>query len=268
LSRRALARAAAGCCLGAGGYAALVEPRWLEVSEHRVVLGRKTVLEGYRVAQLSDLHLSKLGALHQRVIEELGSRAPQLVVLSGDVIEDRSALPVLRELCSALVAPGREVVATLGNWEHWGEVPVAELAAVYADAGVTFLCNQATRLESGVVLVGTDDACSGYADLAASFRDLPAGDLRLLATHAPGILDELPAEAARIDVALAGHTHGGQVTFLGAAPWVPPGSGRFVSGMYRLAAGQAYVSRGIGTSLLTLRFGARPELPFFTIAAG
>ena len=68
---------------------------------------------------------------------------------------------------------------------------------------------------------------------------------------------------------LAGHTHGGQVRFgAGLVPFVPPGSGRFVSGWYDTPAGRAYVSRGTGTSILPVRFTCRPELPVFRLRQG
>jgi predicted MPP superfamily phosphohydrolase len=63
---------------------------------------------------------------------------------------------------------------------------------------------------------------------------------------------------------LSGHTHGGQVTVGGWAPLVPPGSGRYVRGWFRGdGAPPLYVSRGIGTSVLPIRFGATPELAVF-----
>jgi predicted MPP superfamily phosphohydrolase len=90
---------------------------------------------------------------------------------------------------------------------------------------------------------------------------------RLFLTHAPGILDEMPEGAPGFDLALAGHTHGGQVCALGATVWVPPGSGRFRAGMYKTAKGPAYVSRGLGTSVLHARFTCRPELPVIRLVA-
>lgn len=268
-TRRGLFRFFGACCLGGAGYATLIEPRWLEVTEHEVpVPGLPGHLAGFTIAQLSDLHLSRLGSLHERVLEVLREKAPQLVLLTGDAVEDRSALPVLAELTSALRQRAPEVIAIRGNWEHWGEIPLAELAATYAKSGAQLLGNESLALGDGVVLIGTDDGCTGNANLHRALRDLPAGEVRLLATHAPGILDAIPAAAPSIALALAGHTHGGQVRAAGESVWVPPGSGRFVSGMYTTTHGQAYVSRGIGTSVLPVRFTCRPELPIFRLTRG
>jgi predicted MPP superfamily phosphohydrolase len=268
LSRRALLIGGGCCCLGAGTLAAFVEPGWLDLTNHDVTVnGLTDALKGFRIAQLSDLHLSALGGLHDRLLAELRMHDPQLVTLTGDVLQDVAALPTVAEFCRALAAPGRDVVATVGNWEYWGDVPFDELAALYESVGVRLLHNQSVRLMSGVVVLGLGDACSGHANVDRTFNDVPAGGATLLLTHAPGILDELPVHAPRFDLALAGHTHGGQVRILGGAPWVPPGSGRFRSGMYETEKGRAYVSRGIGTSVFPVRFTCRPELPIFRLNA-
>jgi uncharacterized protein len=268
-SRRDLLRAA-GCC--AVGIAALdafaVEPSWMQLSEHDVPIpGLPRGLEGFRIAHVSDLHLRSLGRIHDALLAALEAQNPNLVVLTGDSIEEASALGVLEELCRAIATSGREVIATVGNWEHWGEVPMQDLRRAYQRAGAKLLGNESTRLSSGIAVLSSDDFCSGHEDLSAVLRDPPAGAARLFVTHAPGIFDELPVDAPRFDFGLAGHTHGGQVRAFGAPVWVPPGSGRFRSGMYTTAKGPIYVSRGIGTSVLPVRFTCRPELPVFRLVA-
>ena len=267
--RRRWLHLALGCCGGAGlGWTVGVEPRWLEVTEHAFpVPGLPPSLEGLTIAQLSDLHLASLGGLHERVLEELRRTSPQLVVISGDAVEEPARLPVLAELCAALRAPGREVIATRGNWEHWGEVPLDDLRRTYQRSSARLLVNEAA-LVGGVALMAVDDACSGHADAGAAMRAAPVAPARVLVTHAPGLLDALPAGAPRFDLALAGHTHGGQARAGTATIWVPPGSGRFRAGRYDTAHGPAYVSRGIGTSVLPLRLMCRPELALFRLVRG
>ena len=64
---------------------------------------------------------------------------------------------------------------------------------------------------------------------------------------------------------LSGHTHGGQVAFMGWAPLRPAGSGRFVQGFYEVPGCRLYVSRGVGTSILPIRWGAPPEIAVFDL---
>ena len=261
----------AGCC--AVGFAAVdalvVEPSWLEVLEQDVPIPKlPKSLHGFRIAHLSDLHLQRMGRLHEALIAAIQKTAPNLVILTGDSIEDPSALAVLTDLCRLISTDGREVVATVGNWEHWGHVEMAELDKAYARGGVRLLGNESRMLTSGISVVATDDHCSGYDDVQAALRNVPVGSARLFLTHAPGIFDKLPAEAPSFDLGLAGHTHGGQIRALGAPLWAPPGSGRFRAGMYDTAKGRIYVSRGIGTSVVSARFTCRPELPIFRLVAG
>ena len=72
--------------------------------------------------------------------------------------------------------------------------------------------------------------------------------------------------AGKCDLALAGHTHGGQVRLPWLPPlWLPRGSGRFVEGWYEREGSQMYVCRGIGMSILPIRFFCRPELAVITV---
>jgi uncharacterized protein len=269
-TRRELLRIAGCCAAGLGALDAfVVEPSWLQITEHDVPIpGLPHGLQGYRIAHLSDVHLSELGRIHDSILVAVRERAPNLIVLTGDSIEDEGALGALTELCRGLSAEGREVIATVGNWEHWGHVSMPKLQEAYARAGARLLGNESALLGSGIAVIATDDFCSGNADLEAALSQPSSGPARLFLTHAPGVFDTLPPGAPRFDLGLAGHTHGGQVRALGAPLWVPPGSGRFRSGMYATGKGQVYVSRGIGMSVLSARFTCRPELPLFRLIAG
>jgi uncharacterized protein len=267
LPRRALLRGGLFCaCAAAGVDAVLVEPRWLTVSRHEIAVpGLPGALAGYRIAQLSDLHLTSLGSLHDAVFREVTAFDPQLVVISGDAVESEGALTSLTELCRRLAAPGRDIVATLGNWEHWGHVPLLAVDAAYRRAGARLLVNESAAVPSGPRILATDDFCSGHDDIGAAIGTWSPSPVTLFVTHAPGLCDALPPSMPGFALGLAGHTHGGQVCAAGKSVWVPPGSGRFREGLYTTASGPVYVSRGIGTSLVPVRFTCRPELPLFRL---
>jgi uncharacterized protein len=260
----------AGCC--GLGFAALdtffIEPSWLDVVEHDVpILNLPKNLHGFRIAHLSDVHLRQLDRLHDAVLVAIQRFDPNLVVLTGDSIETPQALALLEDFCRGLAKNGREVLATVGNWEHWGHIDMLALDKAYVRSGARLLVNESSVLKSGIVVTATDDHCSGHDDLHLALRNAPSGPVRLFLTHAPGIFDKLPPQAPSFDLGLAGHTHGGQVRALGAPLWVPPGSGRFTSGSYETSKGRIYVSRGIGTSVVSARFTCPPELPIFRLVA-
>lgn len=269
-TRRTWFKAAATLSAVAAADALILEPRWLEVTTRRVLVpGLPTPLEGLRVAQLTDCHLTGVNFLEEKIARALDELAPQLVVLTGDIVDSNERFGALSEWLTLLKAPGRRLIATLGNWEHWGRVTLPDLRRRYADQQCELLVDEWSALSSaglGVGVYATDDSTGGRPRAVKAY---PKGKLaaQILLSHSPELLDSALA-SPRFDYCLSGHTHGGQIRALGYAPVTPPGSGRFVAGEYSTPRGPAYVSRGTGTSVVPARFCARPELAVFELARG
>ena len=265
LTRRRFALCCGGAALGLAVQTFVVEPRWLTVAHHTIhVRGLPEALQGLRIAQLSDLHLSSLASIHERVLQELKAFDPTLIVLTGDAVESADNLGALSELCSQLAPLAKSLVATPGNWEYWGHVPREALAKAYEKSSAKLLVNQRSE-QQGLELVAIDDFCSGHSDVAAAFAGARADATRLVLTHAPGIFDTLPAGVPPFALGLAGHTHGGQLCALGKSVWLPPGSGSYVEGQYQTQNGPIVVSRGIGMSMVAARLTCRPQLVLITL---
>lgn len=246
-----------------------LEPRWLQTTELELpVAGLPRVIDGYKIAQVSDAHLRTIGAVEEAILREIHTRDVSLVVLTGDVIDAVQYLPVLVEFCQLLQGNRRTVIATLGNWEHWGRLPLRFLREKYLAQKVNLLVNQSVLIDSVVSVVGTDDSTGGTVRIQDAVRDRVKTAVNLFLTHSPGLLDRLPETIGRFNLALAGHTHGGQGRLGASAPFRPPGSGRFISGWYEVPIARAYVSRGTGTSVIPARLACRPELPIFTLRQG
>ena len=234
-------------------YAALIEPNWLECTQHSLAGNLDHTL---KVAHLTDLHLRKVGILERRVIAAVRSEAPDLILVTGDTLDSVASLQVAKEFFGGLSAP-LGIYAVLGNWENWEHFSSVQL---FRSFGVNLLINERVNLGNGVSVVGFDDWLSGQ----------PA---RVLATEGSGFCISMihspeffGKDATHCPLVLAGHTHGGQIRIPLLGPlWLPPGSGKYVSGWYRSADSALYVSRGTGTSVLPIRFLARPEIAFFTI---
>ena len=252
--------------LGAGATisaidAFAIEPRWLEVSRHQVALADlPSALEGFRVAQITDAHLSRIGRVEEAILAAIREASPQVVVLTGDLIDAEGDLAVLAQLCAALSETGARVLACLGNWEYWGELSVASLARTYARVGATLLVDDWFDWDRGLAIYASDDSTAGQPGVCPVE---PRAAVELLLTHSPAFVNRAPARG--FDLCLAGHTHGGQIRAGSVAPITPPGSGRFVAGWYETPMGPLYVSRGTGTSLIPARFCCRPELAIFEL---
>jgi predicted MPP superfamily phosphohydrolase len=208
--------------------------------------------------------LKRLGAVEEAIARVVQSESIQLVVLTGDMVDSLLSLDVLQDFCVALRKRGTVVLAALGNWEHWGSVPLIELSKVYARTGAQLLVNEAVVLPDGIRVYATDDSTGGTPKIGPLYDDSRAPTV--LATHSPAFLDTSAFSANAFSLALSGHTHGGQMR-LGpkGIPFRPFGCGRFVGSWYDTRGGRAYVSRGTGTSILPARFTCRPELPILRL---
>ena len=250
-----------------GIYAFYVEPAWLEVTTHRI--GTPPV-EVIKVAHLSDLHLQEIGAYETRVIATIRQLDPDLMILSGDVIDKPDKLPVVEEFLSKL--SGKRIVATLGNWEYWSKVDLIALRDIYTRHNVSLLVNAQETMTlkgRGIRIFGLDDFTAGSPRLNLLHAPLPT-EIAILVEHSPGFFSNShvvrsATNPPRFQLCLSGHTHAGQVAFFGIPLWTPRGSGEFTAGLYETRYCPMYVSRGIGTSLLPVRFGARPELAVFEL---
>jgi predicted MPP superfamily phosphohydrolase len=247
------------------GYGLIIEPRWVVVTR----LQKQVDLKGgtFKIAQLSDLHLSGMGPVEEATLNHLKALQPDLILLTGDVIGDRHALPVLEDFLKSL--PNAIKVAILGNWEHWSGIDLQQLSALYKRYQVRLLVNECLPLMVNGVhlsLAGLDDYTAGQPDLVRTLQQCTQGEPIIMAQHSPGMFDEAPSpERGQIAFSLAGHTHGGQVAVGKHALFTPRGSGQYVAGSYQTAWGNLYVSRGIGTSMMPLRIGARPEIVFLEL---
>lgn len=253
--KRVLGILVASCSL-ALAYAFIVEPQWLEITRHRISLP----ISRLKIAQLSDLHITKIGGLESRILRALQDEAPDLIVITGDVLADQIAIDDARIFLRQLNAP-LGVYMVDGNWDHWMR-PESGLRDL-AEASVTLLRNRGGKVRDDVWIVGLDDALAGQPDVDLAFSVIPKEAVCISIFHSPEYFSKVQG---RCVLNLAGHTHGGQVSIPWYGPmWLPPGSGKYVSGFYGAPGSRLYVSRGSGTSILPLRFFSRPELAIFEI---
>lgn len=279
ITRRAfLAAAATG--VAAVGANAWLEPRRLTTTRH--VLGHGAAGgDPLRVVQLTDLHLRAIDGHVEATAEAVAGLRPDILVITGDAIDRQGSFSHLRTFLS-LLPPVPHAFATRGNWEVFPDAETRRLRSTYESAGVSLLLNETAELAHGgrrVLVTGLDDL-RGAPNIHLALRRHDAAPNHLLLAHSPAYRDQLHAmrqpdapavwprwtermRSFRFTAMLSGHTHGGQIAILGHAPVRPWGSGRYVSGWYRDTDLPLFVSRGIGTSIVPVRFGAPPEIAVF-----
>jgi len=261
-----------GLALAAAGVeAAVLEPRRLAVTRHRLGRGDGDGESNLAIVQVSDLHLRTVGGLEEKIAETVTDLRPDLVVFTGDMIHDAEALTLLRDFLG-LLDPVTPKCSILGNWERSCGVDIGELRSTYAASNSQLLVNESVVYEHGAArlrVTGLDDLIEGRPDIGAALQGAPPIVNHLLLAHCPGQRDVIDFAAlggsggAVPQYMLSGHTHGGQVALWGLAPVRPRGSGRYVAGWYRGEGPELYVSRGLGWTSLPIRLGSVPEIAFF-----
>jgi predicted MPP superfamily phosphohydrolase len=276
--RRAAAAVGLATALTGGGLGAWglwFEPRSLVVRAPALSLAGWRGGPAVRVAMLSDLHL---GAPHMtparlaRIVQETNAQDPDLVVLLGDYVINGvvggAPLPLdaWAPALADLDAPGG-VFAVLGNHDWWNDGDAIR-AALEAN-GVAVLEDEAVRVElpaGPLWIAGFEDQWTRTVDVGATLAQVTDDAPVLGLSHTPDLFPDLPP---RVGLLLAGHTHGGQVRLpLLGTPTVPSRFGdRYVHGHVHEDGRDLYVTAGVGTSILPVRFGVPPELVVLTLDA-
>jgi predicted MPP superfamily phosphohydrolase len=222
-------------------------------------------LEGVRIGQLSDLHVSPWLSVRDagRAVDMLNECKPHLTVVTGDVITQPGDPldEAIRELGRLRADAG--VLGCLGNHERYVQCQDYETREA-AKVGIGILRNQSRILRwgNGVLNVAGIDYQSRREGpyLVNAEKMVVPGATNLLLSHNP---DVFPVAVMKgYDAVMSGHTHGGQVTVeilnrtLNVARFATP----FVAGLYRLQGRSCYVTAGIGTIALPVRIGAPPEI--------
>ncbi len=223
--------------------------------------------DGLTIVQVSDIHSGPhMPAARMRRIRDLVSRIPaDLVVFTGDQMDRRpSDAPAFAEGFAGISAP-LGVFGILGNHDHYID-PKLSLRAL-EKAGITPLVNSVEVLERDgqrIALIGLEDLNArdgGAPDF--SLVSGTSGAFRICLCHQPQGWHR--AMAAGAHLTLAGHTHGGQITF--PTRNVNPARlhTRYIAGPYRRNDAWLYVSRGVGVGAIPVRVGSPPEIDVITL---
>lgn len=279
MSRRAFlslaAAGAAGCALESG---------WWETWNPFVVKFDLPIprlpasFDGYRILHLTDFHHSNTVPIDliDRFVTAGRSFRPDLVAFTGDFVTTRRLQPgagsayaePCAEVLSTLVAPDG-LVAVLGN--HDNETGRERVLKALERSGIEILLDRGRRIERGsdsIWLSGVDDywtSTDAGKRLDAALAGRLPEEINVMLAHNP---DQFPEFVEKgVDLALSGHTHGGQIVLPFWGPlFVPSRYGaRFASGLFREKTSAMWVNRGIGTYLIPIRVNCRAELAMITL---
>ncbi len=229
--------------------------------------------DGLKIAYLSDIHYGEL--LKEDRVRALAKRVNALeadmVLLGGDYgqnSDDAVEFFRLKPGFKARIA----VLGAFGNHDHLGpESNMDRIAREMRQDGVIPVVNgvyMIKRNEKQIAFASTDDYLKGRPTLQKVARQCRKADFTVFFPHNPDILPEayrMPG-GPFYQLALCGHTHGGQVSICGHALRSPSVYGdRYLSGWYHEQGTDIMVSNGVGTSALPVRLGARPQIHLLTM---
>ncbi len=260
---------------------------WLAWGNTALTVSRITVrgaripagFDGFRIAQVSDLHDAEFGEGNEKLLDMLAECEPDIIVMTGDLIDaNRTDIDLTLRFAEGAVdiAP---VYYVTGNhegavMEYW------ILREGMAAFGVNILSDRVCRLTRGgdtLLLAGLDDP--NFATREEINEGFPAmienklarlingsDEYTVLLAHRPEYIDSYIAGGA--DLVLSGHAHGGQIRLPFIGGLAAPGQGLFPkydAGLYSVGGSDMIVSRGLGNSLFPLRVNNRPEIVLITL---
>jgi len=261
-----------GMALGADAF--FIEPARLVINRQELRLPSwPPEFTGMRVALLSDLHVGSphwgLSRLQQLVLK-VNAEQPDLILLGGDYLindiwfgEKVEAEPIAIELGQLRAPLG--VFAVLGNHDWWNDGP--KVRAALEAHGITVLDDEARRLHfngKSLCLLGVRDETqrlrSARKELELALPEMPL----LVLMHEPDLFADFDERAT---LTLAGHTHGGQVDLPVLGRSVVPSrfGSRYAAGHIVENGRHLFVTTGVGTSILPVRFRVPPEVALLTL---
>jgi hypothetical protein len=240
------------------------EPYMLEVNTVTIETDKLT-RASFRIVQISDLHCDAAERNETEVVRIVNSLNPDVVIFTGDAINEYEALPLLKRALSEIRAP-------LGKFAVRGNFDAAAQRApgLFENTGFDLLELENVYIEKGGEKIAITGAGFGQDPACVRCMTLEAepGLFHVFLSHAPDFAEDL--ENAGADLYLCGHTHGGQVRlpFLGAIMTISKFGKKYEAGRYDIKGMILYVNRGIGMEPFPapqVRFLCRPEIAVFYV---
>lgn len=250
-----------GVGLGCFGYALFIEADWLELTRLTVETSKWPAGKVLRIAHVSDLHVDRQTRAMSRLSEVLRDEKVDLIVFTGDALNQAESAPLFRSMFGGLPARlGR--VAVRGNHDvfRWGKIDL------FGDGVAAELMSDAPLMLDGNSLAICGAPFRALDGVQGCLKSARKEAFVIFVYHSPDLVEAL---APAPDLYLTGHTHGGQVAMPGYGALITM-SGfdkRYEAGRYQVGATTMYVSRGIGFEphLPRVRFFARPEVTIIEV---
>lgn len=236
-------------------------------------------LKNVEIIFASDFHHSgrMKGSRTEEVVTCINNLTADLVILGGDYANNtQEAIRFFEELPAVWARMG--VYAVLGDAEYSQPELVSQLIGVMVGRGIIPLVNQVEKVkvgQSAILIAGADDDIKSYARIDKLAAEVREEDFVILVSHSPDVISAMQTATGSdgsnhwYDLALFGHTHGGQVNLFGFTPFsqlrMMKANSRYFQGWLEESRAYLLTSNGIGTIGFPIRFRSIPQVHFMTL---
>ena len=251
----------------------LIEPNISHISDNTLYVPYlPNALNGLKIVHLADLHYKpdKDEGLLSSVVEKINRINPDLIMLTGDYVDhDTSGIDPMLEYLAKLKSK-HGILACMGNHDGWnadGEY----FKTKFEKNGIQFLINENTALKINnekLYIAATDFIWKGNPDPVATLKGIPDEAPLITMVHEPDYFDNMLKHRDH-HLQLSGHTHGGQcrVPFINYAPRKVKYGKKYIYGEYTKENSSVFVTKGIGTTGIRVRFSCLPEIALHRLKA-
>lgn len=253
-------------------YSIKVEPNMLIAKVHNIYLDKNKESENIKIVQFTDTQLGEFYSLSQleKAVDKINEQNPDIVLFTGDLIDKASKYKDMDKIASII----SNINSKLGKYAVWGNHDYGGGGHKYYEyimtkAGFRILVNETVSIPidkyKNITISGLDEVMFGNPDAKSIEKNINSNDINVLMLHEPDLINEF--ERSNIDLAVAGHSHGGQVAlpFIGAII-TPPFGEKYTKGFYEINdRTKLYVNSGLGNTKLPFRLMNIPEISVFNI---
>lgn len=246
-----------------------LETRWIKTNEIQIKSTEiPASFNSKSIVFVSDIHhgpyLSKRRV--KMLVKRVNRLSPDIILLGGDYVQRNPKYidPFFNEAKELNAAIG--IYCVLGNHDHWEDEDLTRKLMIESSFNI---CDNASYWvfdgDDSIKIGGVGDLWEDDQLLDRTIKDVSTEDYCILISHNPDYFEQLNTKL--VDLGVAGHTHGGQVTFFGkSAPVLPIQNGeKYRYGLKSNGESLLYVTSGVGTITPPVRFFCRPEIVIFKL---
>lgn len=250
-----------------GIYTTFIERKLLSTKKYEININENSQ-EELKIVQFTDTHLGIYYSLDdlEKVVENINKQKADIVIFTGDLMDNASQYEHIYEISEVL----GKIEATIGKYAIYGNRDYGGGAVRYyeeimEESGFELLVNESKVIElenTNINIFGGDDALMGNYNSEETIEGINNNDVNLLILHEPDLIDDF--KEYPIDLALSGHSHGGQVyiPFIGPLATTELAE-KYTKGFYNLnnsTDGKLYVNSGLGNTKVPFRFFNKPQI--------